>query len=281
MLRRILSYFHKPVHAMDYGRIDLHNEGRFRLRSASPSSSVAHGPSLKAIYRISDGSYKKEHFPFATKEACLKNFLRVFQLPRGDLFIIADNVGEATWEMVNNLHPNAVRTQIGHGAGSWRYGAFDMALKHFSEDDVVYFVEDDYLHLPGSARVLLEGMAVADYVSLYDHNDKYMSADEGGPNHFIEHGGEITRVIRTPSTHWKVTNSTTMTFATTVKVLREDKNIWDKYTRERHPHDYQAFLTIAQKARSLITPIPGYSTHCEPFWAAPGVDWEKVSRDYS
>jgi hypothetical protein len=281
MFESLRKHLLKPAASAHYSRIHPNPEERFKLRKAGSPDSSGPGRSLKAIYRISDGSHKSERFAFATKETCLKNFLAVFQLPEDDLLIIADNVGEATWKMVNGLHPNTVRTHFGHGAGSWRHGAFDVALRQYPDDTVVYFVEDDYLHLPGSKPLLLEGIAVADYVSLYDHKDKYLDADEGGVNPFIDHGGEITRVVRTPSVHWKLTNSTTMTFATTVKTLREDQRVWDRHTRGQHPYDFQAFLELARKARSLVTPIPGHSTHCEPRWAAPGVDWEKVAREYA
>lgn len=236
---------------------------------------------MKAIYRISDGSYIKDRFHFATKRACLRNFLRVFNPSTDDLLIIADNVHEETWRMVNELHPHTIRANICHGAGSWRYGAFDIALKEYPDHEIVYFVEDDYLHLPDSQKILLEGMAVADYVSLYDHYDKYLSADRGGSNPFIKYGGEVTRVIRTKSSHWKLTNSTTMTFATTMSILREDQAIWAECTQGHHPQDFQAFVHLARKRRTLITPIPGYSTHCEPRFASPGIDWEKVARDFS
>jgi hypothetical protein len=258
-------------------RLSRNTAQRFTLKSPGSDRS-GRERSLKSIYRISDGGYQKERFPFATKDVCLRNFLSVFRPDGDDLIVIADNVGSATWDMVNALHPNVIRTEIGHGAGSWRYAVFDIALERFANDDVVYLVEDDYLHLPDSRQALIEGIAVADYVSLYDHLDKYENAAEGGPNHFVAFGGELTRVIRTPSTHWKVTNSTTMTFATTVEVLREDRDLWDKYTKERHPHDLQAFLALAERGRSLITPVPGYSTHCEPRWASPGVDWERVAQ---
>jgi glycosyltransferase involved in cell wall biosynthesis len=210
----------------------------------------------------------------------LKNFLSVFDLPAEDLLIIADCVGDQTWEMVNAAQANVVRTEFGTGAGSWRHAALDVAVD-WDPDVAVYFVEDDYLHLPGSLEVLREGIAVADYVSLYDHRDKYLSADAGGPNHFVAFGGEVTRLIRTQRTHWKVTNSTTMTFATTVKVLREDRDVWDRFTRRSHPMDFQAFLELAEKGRSLIVPVPGYSTHCEPKWASPGVDWAAVAEKYA
>jgi hypothetical protein len=89
-------------------------------------------------------------------------------------------VGEATWKMVNGLHPSTVRTHFGHEAGSWRHAAFDIALRKYPDDAIVYFVEDDYLHLPGSRRLLLEGIAGADYVSLYDLTRTNTSAPTRG-----------------------------------------------------------------------------------------------------
>jgi hypothetical protein len=263
---------------LGYDPKNIRNKERFKLRKAGSSDSAR---KLKAIYRISDGSREKERFQFAGKELCLRNFLDVFQISAGDLLIIADNVTDETWRMVGRLHSNTTRTNICQGAGSWRHAAFDMVLKDYHDDDVVYFVEDDYLHLPGSKELLLEGIAIADYVSLYDHCDKYLNHEDGGFNPFIEYGGEITRVILTPGSHWKLTNSTTMTFATTVGVLREDQDVWDRFTRFNPPKDFHAFVELAGRGRSLITPIPGYSTHCEPVWAAPGVDWEKLARAYA
>jgi hypothetical protein len=137
----------------------------------------------------------------------------------------------------------------------------------------IYFVEDDYLHLPNSYKVLMEGLERADYCSLYDHNDKYM---DPSPNKYITEGGEETKVILTKSTHWKLTNSTTMTFASTAKILREDKDIWMKWTQGSHPMDFDAFIELRNKGRTLITPIPSYSTHTETMWLAPLIDWSKI-----
>lgn len=271
-----LKQIYRELTAKDPRKMNVDLPKRFALRPAEDKWRT-----LKAIYRISDGSYKKERFTFAPKEVCLRNFVGVFRMPATDLTIIADNVGDETFAMVNRLHPNVIRTNFGNGADSWRHAAFDIALKKFNDDDVVYFVEDDYLHVPGAKQALVEGISIADYVSLYDNSDKYINAADGGPNHFVEHGGEMTRVIRTPSSHWKVTNSTTMTFAVTVTTLREDREVWGKFTKGGHPRDFEAFLTLAESGRSVITPIPSRSTHCEYEWAAPGVDWEKIAETYS
>jgi len=269
---RALRSWLKSARIKFYRRAAINNTQRFALGTGH---TAPRKEKLTSLYRISDGGNAKVRFPFATKEVCLKNFLSVFAPSRDNLIIIADNVGDATWEMVNKLHPNVLRTSL-NNAGSWRYAAFDIAATRFADDQVVYFVEDDYLHLPGAPQALLEGISIADYASLYDHSDKYVDAGDGG-NPFIAHGGELTRVVRTAHVHWKVTNSTTMTFAVTVKVLREDRQLWERHTRAKVPHDFRAWMDLGRKSRRLVTPLPGYSTHCEPAFAAPGIDWASVA----
>ena len=58
----------------------------------------------------------------------------------------------------------------------------------------------------------------------------------------ISEGGETTRVLITNNHHWKLTNSCCMTFATTVKVLKEDFGIYQKYCSGKHPYDFTPFL---------------------------------------
>lgn len=224
-------------------------------------------------YRISDGSYKKNRFPFTNKEVCLNNFMNNFS--PSEIRVIADNVSDETMKMIQHYidYDSIEKTSFGNGAASWRYAA-QLALG-LEDTESILFQEDDYLYLENSQEVLDEGLEVSDYCSLYDHRDKYIEPELGG-NPFVENGGEVTRVIKTKSTHWKLSNSTTMTFATKVKTLREDWDIWDKYTLTTHPNDFAAFLELRDKGRSLITPIPTYSTHCEVEWAAPFINWQDL-----
>jgi hypothetical protein len=237
--------------------------------------------SLTVIYRLSDNGYAKEKFAYATKFHCLYNFCKHF--PRSIVHILVDdtNLKDETLAVISGMHRTEEFASFsihsgGSSAASWRNGVAKLDSLNLSESDYVYFCEDDYIHRQNSMKVLLEGLARADYVSLYDHADKYIPASKGGNPYIDDDGTEETRVGVTESCHWKLTNSTTMTLATSVKVLKEDRKIWDTGTSETYPHDFNMFIQLRQMGRSLITPIPGYSTHCEEKWKAPLIDWSKV-----
>ena len=102
-----------------------------------------------------------------------------------------------------------------------------------------------------------------------------MTPSKGG-NPYCEGGAEDTRVYKTDSVHWKITNSTTMTFAAKVKTLKENENILRKWTSGTHPDDLKMFLDLRSQNQLLITPIPGYSTHGETAWLTPLTDWSKI-----
>lgn len=233
---------------------------------------------MKLIYRIADVGYKKTKPTYINNENCLKNALSIFRIDEHEWVIIADNISEETNKMLLKYVPNEVihRVDIRSGAGTFNY-ALDIALKS-NDNDVVYFLENDYIHKVNSDGILLEGINTGgDYVSLYDHPDKYIPANRGG-NPFIENdGGEVTKVYLTKSCHWKMTNSTTMTFASKVKTLKEDESILRKWTNMGdYPRDFDMFIELREKGKVLLTPIPGYSTHGETAWLSPLTDWETI-----
>lgn len=232
---------------------------------------------MKIIYRISDEGYNKVKPPYINNESCLKNATKVFN--DSEWSIIADNVSEETNNMIQKYksRDHIDYVSVGHGAGTFNL-ALDEALK-LNCDEIVYFIENDYLHLPQSPKIIKEGFGLgASFVSLYDHPDKYLDPSQGG-NPYCQGGGEETRVYCTPSTHWKITNSTTMTFAAKVSTLKRVESILRKWTNGTHPNDFQMFLELRQEGESLITPIPGYSTHGETAWLTPHINWEEVAND--
>lgn len=138
--------------------------------------------------------------------------------------------------------------------------------QNHSAEDIIYFLEDDYVHQPNWDKILLEGFTLgADYVTLYDHADKYM-----------EFYSEFrTKILHTKSTHWMATPSTTNTFAVKFSTLMKDFSVHNKYSTGVEPSaDHQKFLELAQRGRVLVSSIPGYSTHCQNDLLSPCIDWK-------
>ena len=230
---------------------------------------------MKIIYRISDSGYNKVKPKYINNRNCLWNAVNIFQgVDFEDWTVIADNVSEETDVIIQSYIPRECidYVSVGHGAGTFNL-ALDKALT-FDDNEIVYFIENDYLHLPGSKRIIEEGLDEigADFVSLYDHPDKYID----GANPYVQGGGEMTRVMLSTSSHWKVTNSTTMTFASKVKTLRKTENILREYTQGSYPRDFDMFVHLYNSAHYLVTPIPGYSTHGETAWLTPLINWKKI-----
>lgn len=230
---------------------------------------------MRIIYRISDAGYNKVKPDYINNELCLKNATEVFK--DADWLVIADNVSEPTKKMIRKYieeDSDVEYVSVGHGAGTFNL-ALDEALT-FDDEEIVYFIENDYLHKPDSQKIIKEGLELgASFVSLYDHPDKYLDPSKGG-NPYCEGGAEETRVYLTESTHWKITNSTTMTFASKVGTLKRCENILRKHTQGSYPEDFKMFLELRSASKLLVTPIPGYATHGETAWLSPLTDWRKV-----
>ena len=133
---------------------------------------------------------------------------------------MADNVSDETKEKLEkessglDIH----YTSIGSSAGTFHNVFMDSLNLMMIR---LYIFENDYIH-PNSMNALFDGFDIgAHYVTLYDHPDKYISSYDYG---------EPTRVMKGNVCHWKMTISTTMTFAAKVSTLTEDKDIWIENT---------------------------------------------------
>ena len=190
--------------------------------------------------------------------------------------VIADNLDIAYIELLKELGIDFEEVNNGNGSGTFR-DAFVSAISENDDDTIIYLLEDDFLHKEGSADLIEEGLENLDcYVTLYDHPDKYLNREEGG-NPFIEDGGEVTRVIKTDSIHWKITNSTVMSFAARVSRLKEDKELLLKYSSNNITDSFGFFTELSEtKGIPVISSLPGFSTHCEKAWLSPLTKWENI-----
>lgn len=230
-------------------------------------------------YRTSDKGNPKEKLPNFDRYYYLDRVIKLFQ--GWEFVFILDNVTSETQQIFTNKYQKdgeIITTTLGN-SGSYNF-VIDYIISKF-DDGIVYLLEDDYLHLPGSSEAIIEGLEISDYVTLYDHPDKYLD----GINPLIKNNSELTRVYLTSSCHWKETNSTTMTFATKVKTLKKDVFFHKLFTvgiksmaliskkrfgYKKIPMDYPLWRSLIKlKGRKLISPIPAFSTHTELAWLAP------------
>lgn len=242
---------------------------------------------LHVFYRFSDECQSapdgtqiaKARPAYVTKRNCLINFLAAFGLD--NLIVIADNVKTETVQWLTSVvgQDRIHETRYGSGAHTFLHAA-NMAAQ-LDDDAAVYFVEDDFVHTHDAKRILLEGLHIGDYVTGYDHRDKYIDAGvvSGGAigNPLISQSSEQTRVYLTKSSHWKQTNSTVMTYLAKARLIKQDLSIYDKYCHTGYPFDFQMHRElIIDRQRKLVSSIPGCVTHGETVYLSPIVDWASV-----
>ncbi|MDE2211930.1 MAG: hypothetical protein KGJ83_04320 [Betaproteobacteria bacterium] len=241
------------------------------------------------LYRISSKVNAKPRIAGFSKLTCLDNLLAAF--PGYRMVCLADNCDAETvaWLRQKNFF-RLEETRLGQAASF--YHLVNGAIETLHDEDIVYFIEDDYLHLPEAGRILEEGLQVFDYVTLYDHPDKYGVFGKGR-NPYVDEGklSEATRVFKGALTLWRTTNSTTHTFACHVKTLKEDRLVWlGRLKRRPKLQDFYDWIFLTRpgfhggrlklkllvrqamahlaglagfRKRTLGVPIPSASAHLE------------------
>jgi len=212
-----------------------------------------------------DGKQRPEWFDY---EKCFQNLLRT-----ADENVSINVVYDGKLTDGNFIHNyNNQINKIVEVTGGGDFKSFQRTcevIKNSPEiegKDIVYFLENDYLHVDGWASKILELFQTysVSYVSLYDHNDKYF---------LPQYDDLISRISTTENHHWRTTPSTCNSFALSKKLFDEDYDILS--TMEG---DHNKFLWLTEnRNRFVITPMPGLSTHCMSHLLSPTIDWKKIN----
>ena len=119
---------------------------------------------MKVYYRLSNknAGISKVKLPHATKEHCLNNCVSVFG--KEAITVVGDNLNKETEQMVQDLSLELVNVSNGSGAGTFR-DALNLAIQDNRDDEVIYLLEDDFLHTPNANKIIEEG-AVIDSASV-------------------------------------------------------------------------------------------------------------------
>jgi hypothetical protein len=139
----------------------------------------------------------------------------------------------------------------------------------FSDSDLIYFLENDYLHQYGWVSKVFELYDTGiqfDYLSLYDHRDKY---------HYEMYAALTSKLVYSQSHHWRTAPSTCASFILEKRILDRDYDVFSSGLT-----DYYFFSKlIGEGGRVLLTPVPGLATHSMEGYLSPTVNWEKLTHE--
>jgi hypothetical protein len=201
------------------------------------------------------------------KEQVFENFKKTLNPETTNYTIVYDkHYGERKETFLKN-EENVYEIDCGKESKSFCETVNYILSQNFDDDTIIYFLEDDYVHRPDWDKILIDGFSLpVEYVTLYDHGDKYQEM----------YKEFMTKVLHTKLSHWMPTPSTTNTFATKFKTLKYDRDIHIKYSTGYEPSfDHGKFLELhGVYKRTLISSIPGYSTHCHEEFLSPCIDWK-------
>jgi hypothetical protein len=179
--------------------------------------------------------------------------------------------GSIEEHFLNSKNVNKVSMLGGNDAQSFLNVLNYVAEQKYDDNDIIYFLEDDYLHKQGWIDILLEGFEYigADYYTLYDHPDKY---------YLPMYENLQSKIIATPLVHWRTTPSTTNTYACTFETLKKHFNIHVKSCDliEKWTKDHDKFTEIWSIGSNLVSCVPGYSTHVEGNMLSPTINWSQI-----
>lgn len=202
------------------------------------------------------------------KEEVLKNFKKTLDPETTNYTIVYDNHYGSLKDTFLKDEPNVYEIDAGMDGKSFIGTLKYVFSQNLNDDTIIYLLEDDYVHRPNWGNVLIDGFNLpVQYVTLYDNGDKYQEF----------YKDFMTKVLCTELSHWMPTPSTTSTFATKLKTLKEDADIHIKHSIEQNPrNDHQSFLELhSKRKRTLISSLPGYSTHCNKDFSSPCINWSQ------
>jgi|ERR1017187_1085142 hypothetical protein len=139
------------------------------------------------------------------------------------------------------------------------------------DSEFIASFEDDYLWLPNSDKILLEGLEKFNKIatiSLYHHPDRLIRKDD------VTWGQEY--IFNTNSCYWRTSESNTATFAIS-------KELFNKYKQEFincSIHDRLLFINLLKNwgLRHLNPISEKYGcTHVNKFFFSFFIDWEKYN----
>ena len=169
---------------------------------------------------------------------------------------------------INEKNEETIPNQISNMSNIYK----SLLLSKLSED-LVYFVEDDYIH---ELDALTEMLFTYERIASLTSNELIICPTDYP---YLYTQAENTKIYLGEKYHWRKINETLCTFLTSKQIV--DKH-WEKFlsmcTFEHYP--FESPLHEIYKEELCISPIPSIAIHCTNinsiYGLSPNKDWKKI-----
>lgn len=199
---------------------------------------------------------------FKLTKVCFYSFIEAFKKVSLTVVFLLDYCPQEYVDLIEQTCPFEYEIRQ-HTLGINETCLLQYRLYEKSNEDKVLFQEYDYLWLPNTGKDLVSALGGFDFVTPYNHPDKYTK--------------EIEPYVKAVGgRYWKQTESTTATFATT-------RALFDKYKDKFYKYgylDHERWLEIGRNGGRLFSPLPTLATHMVSEFMVPDVNWDYEIKKY-
>jgi hypothetical protein len=223
---------------------------------------------MKVIYRMCDITSTNASpiywtDKFRLNEICLRSFVEAFKDVKPYVYMICDRCPDMYRMFVKYIVPFEMEIEFTQS------GIRENAVHQYDyvkDNDIYLFQECDYLYVENAGKFMEQAAEKFDFISPYDHPDKYKEGLIPAENEREYVGNYL----------WRSTDSTTSTFMARGSKVLEQMELFRSYGWD----DHKRWLDLGTKGYKLWTPLPSLATHMVEEYMAPGIDWKKEWKKY-
>jgi len=246
-------------------RIFEKNKVEYTLRSIrSILKSLESSKQLKEIninFKIIDHKSKKENLDKI--DNLFKSFNKKYDLINLDVSKFEKNI-----KKTNQKDQTVTFNQMSNMAN-----IHQSLIESKKSEDLIYFVEDDYIH---SRDSLNEMIFAYERIASQIKNDLILCPTDYP---YLYSKAELTQIFLGHNYHWQKINETLCTFLTSKEIVNKH---WEKLKSmcELEHYPFEKPLHDIYKNETCLSPIPSLAMHCTNvnsiFGLSPNIDWKKL-----
>ena len=292
-LNETLSVQGKKSITIPLGQINIKNKiNRLKIILRSCTSELIMDQNKRRIF-----DKEKNEYTFRTLKSLIKSINKAslqFKNIKFDLLVTDTNSAKEDIDKIQqilnqsnienkfeSIDPKNFKDKIKPGYSEAKFSNmanFYTSLMIAKKDpaDVIYFVEDDYLHSEDAITEMI--FAYEKFCTIFSKDLVLLPADYP----YLYAKDEVTKIYLGEKYHWRLVSESLVTFMTSKKIIKENFNSLEKMGIE-WIDPWEKPLHDIYNSNPCLSPVPSLAIHCaninSVFGISPFVDlkelWEK------